>query len=471
MSSGPGRADRRPAHRARAAGAADRRPAADPAARHRRAPRVVRLPRAPPADELVPRRAGADPGPGVRQPLPHREGRWRRLHRPRTRTSWSRSPQPPVSRSRTPGSTRRPHSASTGCRRPPRSPPCSRTTPARRRPAGGRRPGPRGVRRRRVVGGRAAADATAWSCASSPGRPPTSTRCGRMPWSSPWPMRSSAPASRSRCRTSPRSLGPWTRLRSRAGRSSGRSIVVPLRRRRGVEGALALAWTPRARQQLHDVDAAMPASFAEQAALAIQVARAREDQQRLDALRGPGPDRPRPARPRDPAALRGRAQPGECRPPGARTPSRLQALRRPWTTSTAPSRTSGAPSSRSARWTRPPTCRPRSTRIVDRAAATLKFRPTFRFEGPVRSLVGADLAPDLLAVLGEALSNASRHADASSGRGGRQRGGRDRAQGESTTARGSTRTSLESGLGNMRERAHKHGGTLSVDSEPGRGRP
>ena len=52
-------------------------------------------------------------------------------------------------------------------------------------------------------------------------------------------------------------------------------------------------------------------------------------------------------------------------------------------------------------------------RIVDRAAATLKFRPTLRFEGPVRTLVGAHVAPDLLAVLGEALSNASRHADAS----------------------------------------------------------
>ena len=57
------------------------------------------------------------------------------------------------------------------------------------------------------------------------------------------------------------------------------------------------------------------------------------------------------------------------------------------------------------------------TRLVDRAAGTLKFRPSLRFEGPVRTLVTGDLAPDVLAVLGEALSNASRHAEARSRRG------------------------------------------------------
>ena len=43
--------------------------------RHRPAPRVVRLPAEPPADAVVPRDAGADPGQGVRQPLPDREDR------------------------------------------------------------------------------------------------------------------------------------------------------------------------------------------------------------------------------------------------------------------------------------------------------------------------------------------------------------------------------------------------------------
>jgi signal transduction histidine kinase len=98
----------------------------------------------------------------------------------------------------------------------------------------------------------------------------------------------------------------------------------------------------------------------------------------------------------------------------------------------------------------------------------MKFRPSLRLEGPVRSVVAADLAPDLLAVLGEALSNASRHADAS-------------AVDVTITVddhvvvrvrddgKGMADDILESGLGNMRERALKHGGTFTVDSHAGSG--
>ena len=61
----------------------------------------------------------------------------------------------------------------------------------------------------------------------------------------------------------------------------GPVIVVPLGTRSDVEGVLALAWTPERAEGFHHVDSALPASFAEQAALAINVARARDDQQRL----------------------------------------------------------------------------------------------------------------------------------------------------------------------------------------------
>ena len=50
---------------------------------------------------------------------------------------------------------------------------------------------------------------------------------------------------------------------------------------------------------------------------------------------------------------------------------------------------------------------------MDRAAAIMKFRPTLELVGPLRTVVSDETAPHLLAVLGEALSNASRHADAS----------------------------------------------------------
>ena len=72
----------------------------------------------------------------------------------------------------------------------------------------------------------------------------------------------------------PSSVMGWPRL--------GPAIVVPLGSRTGVEGVLALAWTHEHAERFHLVDAEMPASFAEQAALAIQVARSRVDQQRLD---------------------------------------------------------------------------------------------------------------------------------------------------------------------------------------------
>ena len=103
------------------------------------------------------------------------------------------------------------------------------------------------------------------------------------------------------------------------------------------------------------------------------------------------------------------------------------------------------------------------TRLVDRAAATLKFRPTLQLEGPVRTLVGDDTAPHLLAVLGEALSNASRHAHATD-------------VDVSITADDMLRLVVaddgegfapdvrESGLRNMRERAERLGGSCVVES-------
>ncbi len=86
----------------------------------------------------------------------------------------------------------------------------------------------------------------------------------------------------------------------------------------------------------------------------------------------------------------------------------------------------------------------------------------------MRSLVSADVAPDLLAVLGEALSNASWHAEAT-----RIEVFLAVGDGINLTViddgRGIADHVAESGLGNMRERAHKHGGKLVVLSAPGAG--
>lgn len=108
------------------------------------------------------------------------------------------------------------------------------------------------------------------------------------------------------------------------------------------------------------------------------------------------------------------------------------------------------------------------TRLVDRAAATLKFRPQLVIEGPVRTLVPEGVAPDLLAVLGESLSNASRHADASSVAVSVTVDSEVRVV-VTDDGRGIAEDVRESGLGNIRERALKHGGTFAVTSEAGGG--
>jgi signal transduction histidine kinase len=98
----------------------------------------------------------------------------------------------------------------------------------------------------------------------------------------------------------------------------------------------------------------------------------------------------------------------------------------------------------------------------------MKFKPTIRIEGPVRSLVGALVAPDLLAVLGEALSNATRHAEASAVDV-LVSAGDEIVVRVTDDGKGLAEGVLESGLGNMRRRAQKHGGTFVVQSEPGAG--
>lgn len=109
--------------------------------------------------------------------------------------------------------------------------------------------------------------------------------------------------------------------------------------------------------------------------------------------------------------------------------------------------------------------------IVDRAAATLKFRPRLRVDGPARLLIGPELSADLVAVATEALSNASRHADASAVEMTLSASPR-LAEIElrvTDDGRGMPGAPVESGLGNLRERAERYGGRFGVESVVGRG--
>jgi hypothetical protein len=190
-------------------------------------------------------------------------------------------------------------------------------------------------------------------------------------------------------------------------------IVVPLRTDDVMAGALSLCWTVEHANRLYEVDARMPASFAEQAALALQVRRSRDAEQWLVVFEG----RDRIGRALHDLVIQRLFAVGLSLQSVSRisdvpqVTSRIDAAVDDLDATIKDIRRSiiavGAIEVTADRQTE-------LTKLVDRAAATMKFRPTLAIDGPVRTLVADDVAPHLLAVLGEALSNASRHANATS---------------------------------------------------------
>lgn len=247
----------------------------------------------------------------------------------------------------------------------------------------------------------------------------------------------------------------------------GPAVMVPLGSHTGIEGVLALAWTRDRALRIHTVDPALPASFAKQAALAIQVSRAREDRQQLRLFE----DRDRIGRDLHDLviqrlfavglSLQGAATIVEDPDLARRLEQTVDDLD---DTIKDIRRTIFALGSLEASTD----VQTEISRIVERAESTMKLRPTLRFEGPVRTLISDRLAPDVLAVLSEALSNANRHARASavdilvSA-------GENIVVRVSDNGRGIAEDVAESGLRNMRDRAAEQGGFLALDSTPGSG--
>ena len=258
----------------------------------------------------------------------------------------------------------------------------------------------------------------------------------------------------------PSSLPGWPRL--------GPAVVLPLRSSRGVEGALSLAWTPENSDGFLRVDPALPASFAEHAALAVQVARSRDERQRLDLYE----DRDRIGRDLHDLVIQRLFGVGlslqsttNLAPAGELAARLEQAIDEIDGTIKDIRRAIFALGSMDTATD----VQSQVEQLVDRAGATMKLRPQLVIEGPVRTAIGPDLLPDLLAVLSEALTNVSRHADAS-------RVEVDVSVGPgvvevrvSDDGRGMGRDVVESGLGNMRARAQQHRGELVVESATGEG--
>ena len=104
------------------------------------------------------------------------------------------------------------------------------------------------------------------------------------------------------------------------------------------------------------------------------------------------------------------------------------------------------------------------------SARSLGFEPVVQFDGPVDSLVEEDLATHVLAVLQEALSNVTKHAQATQVRVQLVIDGNELLLTVSDNGRGfEEHVSGGRGLDNMRVRAARRGGTVAWEAAPGGG--
>ncbi|GAA1537486.1 GAF domain-containing sensor histidine kinase [Nocardioides humi] len=260
----------------------------------------------------------------------------------------------------------------------------------------------------------------------------------------------------------------WVQIGPAAGPETagedGPVLRVPFAPSAGVDGMLCLAWSPEHEDSYHALDDSLVKAYAEQATLSLQLAEAREDQRRLAVFE----DRDRIGRDLHDLVIQRLFAVGLGLQGATRQIDRPEVAARieqavddlDATIKDIRRAIFGLSSLDTAG-----DVQAEVTRLVDRAAATLKFRPSLRFEGPVRTLIPDDLAPDLLAVLAEGLSNASRHAGASAVEVVVEAGD-DIVLTVRDNGRGMAGAVTESGLANIRVRAEQRGGSLAVVSVP-----
>jgi signal transduction histidine kinase len=250
--------------------------------------------------------------------------------------------------------------------------------------------------------------------------------------------------------------------------TTGPALAVPLAASGTVLGLLVVAHAASGTGFDTDQDVNLLSTFAGQAALALERARAQDERELLVVLE----DRERIARDLHDVVIQRLFATG----------LHLQSAARLVTRPEVGERISGAVDDldttirdiRSAIFElRTPVNAPLRTDIratVDAAAASLGFRPGLTLEGPVDSAVPDEVRPELLAVLRETLSNVVRHARATS------------VSVSVSIVDGQLALAVEdngigfdgppderSGLANIRQRAEKRGGTVTITPGPDRG--
>ncbi|MEU7103768.1 GAF domain-containing protein [Streptomyces sp. NPDC046215] len=254
-----------------------------------------------------------------------------------------------------------------------------------------------------------------------------------------------------------------------AQEAHGPTVAVPLPVEAGGSGALRLS-RRAGRPPFDDTEVALISGFADQAAIALELARRRAESEELAVLH----DRDRIARDLHDLAIQRLFATGMTLQSATRLIERPEAAERVGravndldaTIQIIRSTIFGLRTTGGGRGG--PSLRRDMAETAQAAARTLGFPPSLRIEGPVDTDVPAELAEQVLAVAAEALSNAARHArarrvdivlavtdrvtltvtDDGVGVGGEHAG---------RPAAGHT-----GGLANMRDRAALHGGTLTV---------
>jgi signal transduction histidine kinase len=248
----------------------------------------------------------------------------------------------------------------------------------------------------------------------------------------------------------------------------GPVMAVPLTGEWGSRGAI-VAGRVASHAPFNQADLEMAEAFAEQAALALELAEARSDQQRLSVLE----DRDRIARDLHDHVIQrlfaselgaqllvDKATQPEVREGLVRTIGELTATIRQIRSTILALRDPAAAST---------SLRRTISLLVDQLTPLLGFRPEVHLAGPLETLVDDVMLGDVEAVLRESLTNVSRHAAATAAEVQVRVDSQRLVVTVSDNGGGLGDTDEWSGLSNLRSRAANRGGSLELDSPPGGG--
>jgi signal transduction histidine kinase len=242
---------------------------------------------------------------------------------------------------------------------------------------------------------------------------------------------------------------------------TGAAVLVPLAASGVVLGLLAVAHRPGG-PTFEDSDVRLLTTFAGQAALALERARAQEEREMLVVLE----DRERIARDLHDVVIQRLFATGLQLQSTARLAARPEVADR--IGAAVDDLDTTIRDIRSAifelRTPAAATLRADIRSIVEVAAGSLGLRPDLVLDGPIDSAVPEDVRPDLLAALRESLSNVVKHARASAVEVRVIASGDALALAVLDNGVGVGGYDERSGLANMRERAARHGGEFRVEA-------